>query len=117
MRKYLIGLMVIVGLGLSGCAINTGNENITKKENTKKLRVYKSTQSQVKNMLGEPNSVMMLDGGKERWTYQHTGGDFALFGYLGAIVGKNRTNLKTRMTILSLVFNSRGILVRKKFGY
>ena len=61
---------------------------------------------------------MMLNGGKEQWSYRHTGGNYNAFGYMGAMFGgQNKTNLKTRMTILSLTFNSRGILIRKKFGY
>jgi len=119
MKKIVLGLMVVLGFGLSGCMVNSGNVSITKKENVRKLRVYKTTQSQVKQILGTPSTVMMLDGGKEKWTYSHTGGETHLLRSMihlnGVLGGGNQ--LDTKMTILSLTFNSRGILVRKKYGY
>jgi len=126
MKKIVLGLMVVLGFGLSGCAVNAGNASITKKENVRKLRVYKSSQAQVRQILGEPNSVMMLSGGKERWVYQHTGGEHDMLGSLtnhGLVgimrngIGGGASQTKTRITILTLTFNARGILVRKKFGY
>ncbi len=122
-------LMMVIGVAVSGCAINSGNSSITKKENVKKIIVYKSTQAQVRQILGEPGSVMVLDGGKEGWTYSHTGGNYShiyskdaykqrlskygLFGGLGG--GVNTVN--TRSTILTLKFNKKGILISKKYGY
>lgn len=123
MKKVLAGLVILgLGFGMSGCAINAGNAKITKKENVKQLRVYKSSQSQVRQILGEPNSIMMLDGGKEKWTYQHTGGTanvgnlFKQMYFIGGVGGGGSPS-NTKMTILALTFNARGILIRKKFGY
>ena len=126
MKKIILGLMVVLGFGLSGCAVNAGNAKITKKENIRKLRVYKSSQAQVRQILGEPDSIMMLSGSKEKWIYRHTGGEhdmlgsFTNHGLLGIMrngVGGGTNHTKTRMTLLTLIFNARGILVRKKFGY
>lgn len=111
--------MVIAGFGLSGCMVNAGNASITKKENIRKLRVYKTTQAQTKQILGTPSTVMMLDGGKEQWAYRHTGGETHVLRSMihlnGVLGGGNQ--LDTKITILTLTFNARGILIRKKFGY
>ena len=119
MRKVVLGLMIVLGFGLSGCMVNAGNESITKKENVKKLRVYKTTQAQTKQILGVPSNVMMLDGGKEKWTYQHTGGETHILKSMvhlnGVLGGGNQ--LDSKITILTLTFNANGVLIRKKYGY
>lgn len=135
MKKMILGsFVIVVGFAISGCgiAINSGNSSITKKENVRKIRVHRSTQAQVRQVLGEPRSVMILDGGKESWTYSHTGGSVgnyyskdglksglskATYGLYGGGVGAGVSDARTRTTILTLKFNRKGILISKKYGY
>ena len=135
MKRLILGSLVIAaGFAMSGCgiAMNAGNSNITKKEKVGKIRVYKSTKAQVRQILGEPGSVMVLDGGKESWSYHHTGGSVGnyfskdglkqglsagTYGLYGGGVGAGVSSSHTRTTILTLKFNSKGVLISKKYGY
>lgn len=118
MRKVIIGsVLVVIGFGMSGCIpVNVGNDSITKKENVNRLIVHKTTKAQTKQILGEPANIMLLDGGKERWTYQNTRGNAHLFtAAFGALGRGNSVDAVT--TIVTLTFNAKGILINKKYGY
>lgn len=68
-----IAVAVMVALLLAGCA-SSGNKKLQKETEVSmqsKIKEGVTTKSQLKTMLGSPDSVSFTDGGKEIWKYVH----------------------------------------------
>ncbi len=117
-------------MGILGCASNDSGTVIILQDPKKleKIHVNKSTKKQVKELLGEPQSITIHSNETERWVYQTTHTDyteiyvakkalsFVPVPYLGTAVGLVDVGQeKIEDThILSLIFNKKGILKQTK---
>ena len=65
--------MLLVALGISGCAAKTGNqflETTSSEELSKKLIKHHTTKNNVKQMFGDPMHIEIVRSNIERWTYE-----------------------------------------------
>ena len=115
-KVMLVIFIMILSLVFSGCI--RGNDAIIDKNNIRKIVVYKSTKNDVRNILGEPDNIVTLSGGKENWMYSHNDVNFSIVNYLKiGLTGSGGSMIKNKSTMLNLVFNSSDVLISKKFGY
>lgn len=122
--------MLSIVMGLAGCASSDkGTVTILQDPvKLKQLNVNRSTREQVRELLGEPQSITTHSNETELWVYQSTHTDyteiyvakkalsFVPVPYLGTAVGLlNAGPDKIEDThTLSLVFNKKGILKQTK---
>lgn len=105
MKVFIYFLLVIILI--SGCSpyISYGSKEILDDNIIESLINNKTSQKEVFEKLKEPNKINFLHDGNEVWEYEyvfHTGGK-----YLDSEKMKNKN-------ILYLVFNSSGILIKKR---
>lgn len=113
----LSGLVISVMLLTTGCVRTQGNIKVTDRKITNKIkRGY--TKAQVKSILGNPSSTMMLANG-EQWTYSYSEAKFNMgsglaynFGQAGGDVVSDHKN-----TIYTIKFNMSNRVISKKYGY
>lgn len=68
-------LAITAAILTTGCAVKTGNETLGKMEKTQidqQIVKGKSTKSDVKAMLGDPDKTDFDNNSNEKWTYVHT---------------------------------------------
>lgn len=65
----VIGLCALFSVGLTGC-MNVGNTSASDANAIAQIQKGKSTKSDVRRIMGEPNNPYMQDG-KSAWHYQH----------------------------------------------
>lgn len=130
--RSLVTLLIAIAAGLTGCASGGGTATFHDPDKLQQIRVNKSTKQQVKNVLGEPQSITQHSNETESWVYQSTSTaytekyaaktalSFVPIPYLGTAVGladkvvdvgpDKRGETKT----LTLTFNKRGVLKETK---
>lgn len=112
--KKVVVLSVIMAsaLMMSGCAVKSGNETLGKLD---KMQVEqgvtkgKSTKSDVKAMLGDPDKTDFDNNGLEKWTYIHVRKDMKAVNYIPVanwFVGGTNDTTKT----LVVLFDDNGIV-------
>ncbi len=86
-----IAISLLVAISLSGCANNSGNENIKDANKVASIQVGKSTKTDVQSILGAPQYDEPDSNGDSLWTYQHISTSANPFGILlgGSIEEKN----------------------------
>ncbi len=125
-------LMIAISVGLAGCANNGGTASFTDPDKLNQIRINKSTKQQVKNLLGEPQSITRHSNETESWTYQSTHTtytekyaakkalSFVPIPYLGTAVGLADSVVDVgpdkigEKKIFSLTFNKKGVLKETK---
>jgi len=122
--------ILLLLMGMTGCA-NSNRGTVTIIEDPVKLKqfqVNKSTKAQVRELLGEPQSITMYSNETEHWVYQSTHTDytetylakkalsFVPVPYLGTAVGLADVGPDKIEDIhtLSLLFSKKGILKQTK---
>ena len=130
-RGALAILLIAAAAGLGGCT-NSGTETLRNPENLRQIHVNHSTKEQVRELLGEPQSITVHSNETETWTYRSTHSSyteqyaaktaaktavsFVPIPYLGTAVGLADRAIDTgpdkrgETLTLSLTFNKRGIL-------
>ena len=123
-------LMLATVMGISGCASSDSGTVIILQDPKKleQIHVNKSTKEQVRELLGEPQSITILSNETEHWFYQSTHTDyteayvakkalsFVPVPYLGTAAGLvdvGPEKIEDTHT-LSLIFNKKGILKQTK---
>ena len=74
MNSKILALL-IAGLLISGCAIKTGHQFLAKMSNeeiSSKLIQNNTSKDEVKSMFGDPEDVLIGNGGGEIWLYQYS---------------------------------------------
>ena len=125
-------VMIAIAVGMTGCASSGGAAAHQDPEKLKQIRVNKSTKQQVKNLLGEPQSITQHSNETESWTYQSTHTtytekyaakkalSFVPIPYLGTAVGLADSVVDVgpdkigETKIFSLTFNKKGVLKETK---
>ena len=123
-------LMLAIVMGISGCASSDSGTVIILQDPKKleQIHVNKSTRTQVRKLLGEPQSITIHSNETEHWVYQGTHTDytetyvakkalsFIPVPYLGTavdLVDVGPEKIEDTHT-LSLIFNKKGILKQRK---
>ena len=127
-------LILAISVGLKGCVSSSNGkaEVLQDPKTLQQLRVNKSTKQQVRNLLGEPQSVTVFSNETESWLYQNTHTiytekyfakkaiSFVPVPYLGTAVGladsvaDTSPDKRKEIDALSLIFNKKGILKQTK---
>lgn len=122
--------MLILIIAMTGCASSDRGTVIILQdpERLGQLQVNKSTKAQVRELLGEPQSISIYSNETENWVYQSTHTDyteiyvakkalsFVPVPYLGTAVGLadiGPEKIEDTHT-LSLIFSKKGILKQSK---
>jgi len=121
MRKIVWGLVIALGVMTSttGCVRTFGNANINDRKTTNKIR-RGYTKAQVRGILGNPASTMVLNDG-ERWSYSYAevklnyASNMVQAVTLGLGGGEMASDRKN--TIFIIKFNRSGRVVSKRYGY
>ena len=94
--------MFALVMGVAGCASSDKGTVIIlqEPEKLKQLHVNKSTKAQVRELLGEPQSITMYSNETENWVYQSTHTDY--------------TETYLAKKALSFLFSKKGILKQTK---
>ena len=119
-------LMIVMAVGLTGCASNTNGTTGVFPETgkLKQIHLNKSSKQEVENVLGKPKKIIVESDNTENWIYKTTNSDytetyaakkalsFAPVPYLGTVLGMVDTGPnQTGVTqTLSLLFNKKGVL-------
>lgn len=103
----------------TGCTVTQGNANINDRKTTNKIKKG-FTQAQVRRILGDPSSTMMLNNG-EQWTYSYTQGSinpFSAYVYntSGGQIGNSGVGTHKYNSFI-VKFNNAGRVVSKKYGF
>jgi len=124
--------MITIAVGLTGCANSGRTASFHDPDKLHKIRVNKSTKQQVKNLLGEPQSITQHSNETESWTYQSTHTtytekyaakkalSFVPIPYLGTAVGLADSVVDVgpdkigEKKIFSRTFNKKGVLKETK---
>lgn len=113
MKKIMIlSVAAMIGLGMAGCAVKTGNETLGKIEKSQLEQGIvkgKSTKADVKAMLGDPDKTDFDNNSLEKWSYVHVRKDAKAVNYVPVVnwfvAGTNDTT-KT----LIVLFDNDGIV-------
>jgi len=114
MRKISVvaATAVLVLTTMTGCAVKAGNENLGKMEKSQLEQGIvkgKSTKTDVKAMLGDPDKSDFDNNSLEKWTYVHVRKDAKAVNYVPVVnwfvAGTNDTT-KT----LVVLFDDNGIV-------
>lgn len=112
MRKIIAMSLVTLTVLTSGCAVKTGNESLGKLEKTEVdagIIKGKTTKSQVKTMLGDPDKTDFDNNSLEKWTYIHVRKDAKAINYIPVanwFVGGTNDTTKT----LVVLFDEDGVV-------
>ena len=113
-----LGLVgVVLGIGVSGCAVKSGNQALTKlsKEDMSKTIVKGSTtKAELSKVLGEPQSVDFTSTGDEKWVYKNIHSQTKLTNFI-PIVGALSSGSDEKTRTLVVIFDSNGIV--KNYSY
>ena len=130
--RSLTILMITIAVGLAGCASNGGTAALKDPEKLHQIHVNKSTKQQVKEILGEPQSITVHSNEAESWVYQSTHTaytekyaaktalSFVPIPYLGTAVGladkvvDAGPDKRGETQTFSLRFNKKGVLIETK---
>lgn len=85
MKMIYLSAAVAVALGVTGCAVKTGNETLGKMEKSQidsQIVKGKSTKADVKSMMGDPDRTDFDNNGNEKWTYTHIRKDAKAISYV-----------------------------------
>lgn len=107
MKKTLVIAIVSSTLLMSGCAVKTGNEVLGKMEKSQidsQIVRGKSTKSDVKNLMGDPDKTDFDNNGNEKWVYTHVRKDAKAINYVPVanwfVQGTNDT-IRTMVVLFS----------------
>ena len=121
MKKVVMGITVTIGMMFisTGCTVTQGNANINDRKTTNKVKKG-FTKAQVRSILGNPSSTMMLNNG-EQWTYSYAQADFNVGSHLARSLsfeqfGGDRVSGNKNTTFI-VKFNNAGRVVSKKYGF
>ena len=70
----IIAMTALASVLVTGCAVKSGNDKLEDNTNesiSKMITKEKSTKSNIKELLGEPQKVDFLANGLEKWEYSH----------------------------------------------
>ena len=73
-KKLKIASLLLCASLVTGCAVKSGNDKLEDNTNesiSKMITKEKSTKSNIKELLGEPQKVDFLANGLEKWEYSH----------------------------------------------
>lgn len=111
-KASVLSVAVFTALVISGCAVKTGNETLGKMEKSQiegGIVKGKSTKTDVKAMLGDPDKTDFDNNSLEKWTYIHVRRDAKAVNYVPVVnwfvAGTNDTT-KT----LVVLFDDNGIV-------
>ena len=117
MKKFFLGVSLVLSLGLVGCGMRAGNENLSKMNlNTikQKIVVGKTTKKEIRRLLGNPQGQGIDPHIGEYWMYSFMQSKIKASSYI-PIVGIFAGGTKTKMTTLYIYFNKNGVV--KKYGF
>ena len=108
---------LVLGLGLVGCGMREGNENLSKMNlNTvkQKIVVGKTTKEGIRRLLGNPQGQGIDPHMGEYWMYSFTQTKLTASSYI-PVVGLFTGGTKIKMTTIYIYFNKNGVV--KKYSF
>ncbi|MGD9971027.1 MAG: outer membrane protein assembly factor BamE [Sulfuricurvum sp.] len=106
-KTLILSLLATTALLTSGCAVKTGNEVLGKMEKSQidsQIVRGKSTKSDVKNLMGDPDKTDFDNNGNEKWVYTHVRKDAKAINYVPVanwfVQGTNDT-IRTMVVLFS----------------
>lgn len=104
--------MIAGFVSMTGCAVKTGNENLGKMETSQidaGIIKGKSTKTDIKTMLGDPDKTDFDNNSLEKWTYVHVRKDVKAVNYVPVVnwfvQGTNDTTKS-----LVVIFDDNGVV-------
>jgi outer membrane protein assembly factor BamE (lipoprotein component of BamABCDE complex) len=113
MKKILLFFVLILSVSaLAGCAASMGNSSIKNESNntlSQKLIKGKTTESQVVQMFGQPESKSFAGNGDPIWSYSRNTERNGVLSYV-PIVGLFANAQTDTNKVLAILFNKKGII-------
>ncbi|MHB1546130.1 MAG: hypothetical protein ACYCSB_01230 [bacterium] len=115
-----IALFFILALSVSalaGCAASMGNSSIKNESNktlSQKLVKGKTTEAQVAQMFGQPESKSFAGNGDPIWSYQRNTVHNGILSYV-PVVGLFANAQTDTNKVLAILFNKKGIVKNWEF--
>lgn len=113
MDKRILGMFVVAGsLMISGCAVKTGNETLGKMEKNQiesQIVKGKSTKSDIKAILGDPDKTDFDNNSLEKWTYVHVRRDVKAVNFVPVVNWFVQGTNDTTKTLVVL-FDDHGVV-------
>ena len=118
MKKIALFFMLALSVfALAGCAASMGNSSIKSESNQKlsqKLIKGKTTESQVAQMFGQPESKSFAGNGDPIWSYQRNVERNGILSYV-PVVGLFANAQTDTNKVLAILFNKKGIVKNWEF--
>ena len=113
MKKIVLLLMLTLSIvAFSGCAASMGNSSIKNESNQKlsqKLIKGKTTESQVAQMFGQPESKSFAGNGDPIWSYSRNTERNGVLSYV-PVVGLFANAQTDTNKVLAILFSKKGII-------
>ncbi|SFV57336.1 hypothetical protein MNB_SV-14-1332 [hydrothermal vent metagenome] len=110
-------ISAVVAMGMSGCAVKTGNKAILKmsKEDMDKTIVKgKTTKTEISKVLGQAQSVDFTATGDEKWIYKSVRSQAKITNFI-PIVGALSSGSDEKTRTLVIIFDKQGVV--KNYSY
>ncbi len=118
-RKFLLSFILVLSLMfLSGCADGMGNSRISNQSNqtlSRKIIKGKTTESQIKQMFGEPEKTTFNGRGDLMWEYKYQHAHDTVAAYI-PVVNLFSKDIKGHNKTLVILFNKKGIVKNYAFS-
>ena len=110
-------MLTLTTAAFTGCAASMGNSSIKNESNnslSQKLVKGKTTEAQVENMFGQPESKSFAGNGDPIWSYSRNTVHTGLLSYV-PIVGFFANEQTDTNKVLAILFHKNGILKNWQF--
>ncbi|MGZ5009439.1 MAG: outer membrane protein assembly factor BamE domain-containing protein [Methylobacter sp.] len=111
MRKMLSLFItsILITSSLTACSTHSGNIRATDQSIIEKIKIGKTTQDEVKTLLGDTQNTMS-QGGKDTWTYSYHQTNIGAKAFIpfANLVGESSIGVK--ISNVTIEFNQNGIV-------
>lgn len=114
MKLKLLAATILLSAVIAGCAGTAGNQKLsehTKESVTQNITEGKTTQAQVKQLFGEPNTTSFTDGGNDVYNYAFSRASAQGVNYI-PIVNLFARGFDVNTKTLAILFDKDKIVVK-----
>ena len=112
-KSILLSILLLSILSFTGCStMNGGNaslSNVSQQNLSNKIIQGKTTEAQIQQMLGKPNSASLNDKGDVTWVYMYQKGNVNAATYL-PIIDIFASSATIHQKTLTITFNKNNIV-------
>jgi plastocyanin len=111
-------VLIMSATALSGCAAGIGNGRIANQSNntlSRKIIKGKTTESQIKQMFGDPDKTTFNSKDDLMWTYEYQHDHDTVAAYI-PVVNWFAKDVKGHKKMLVILFNKKGIVKNYAFS-